>query len=819
MTFKNHILHKPFSRPVVPFLILTLIAFSLNVSAATIGYWRFEEGPHNGYASAFGKDEISAYTDSSGMRQHMATYELGTSPLYVGDDLPFNIVPQTGEQNTMATKYAKGKVAGDVLSDNVYSRKCYVLNDNSSFKNGWTVEATFKIIDNYDTAYQVIVGKDGGPDNPDDPDSPYFALKYNPIYHQIEVYGWTKPDSLGNQYTYILNGRYKAGVEIDKRLYEDSILFNTWYSVAVVCDGYSIMLYLKGPGDDAYVKLERKYITISGTGPKTDFGPAFNPWIIGRGYWSNSPADHCNAIIDEVKISDEALMPHEFLGVEPTEPPTTYANNELLMWGANPFILREEETDGSITYYLYSSVDLKTIKKKFMMRSGFGVWKSKDLINWSPCGLAKEGLAMHKDDVWGSDNFWGAEVFKKGDRYYMFASVMEHIILAISDSPCGPFKQDIQETFIDKLKVPSPDKSQWNIDPTILLDDDGTHYMYFCRVNQGNAEPWKGNVINVVKLSDDLLTIDGPIIPLIDAELDWEIISNEEYGETADITEAAYCMKHNGLYYLMYAVNHFHSKYYCMGYAISDNPYGPFIKYPKPFLWLTDDVYGPSCGKFVSSPDNSETFLFYHAYYKVGGPKNRLPRRLALDRIGFEDGDATFNPFGSPKPPDILVVDGPTFTERHPYPGNLAINNNGGADPVTENSAILNGKITGLGKDDFVVMIYAGDNDGGTNPDTNPADDKTWDYLVVIPHDQLKSDGAFSLPTGPALAPNKKYYYRCYATNSGRKAWASYTADFITGLDNPKITDPEVVIGIIGILVLATLAFFRIKKINHRITE
>ena len=53
-------------------------------------------------------------------------------------------------------------------------------------------------------------------------------------------------------------------------------------------------------------------------------------------------------------------------------------------------------------------------------KDGIEVYRSKDMINWEgPCG-AREGLALHKEDVWGDKWFWAPEVFKLGEKFYMF---------------------------------------------------------------------------------------------------------------------------------------------------------------------------------------------------------------------------------------------------------------------------------------------------------------------------------------------------------------------------------------------------------------
>lgn len=120
---------------------------------------------------------------------------------------------------------------------------------------------------------------------------------------------------------------------------------------------------------------------------------------------------------------------------------------------ADPFIL---EDDG--WFYIYGT----------HADDGIVVYRSRDLKRWSGrCGNAANGLALHKDDVWGEKWFWAPEVYRIGDRYIMTYSAEEHICYAESDSPCGPFVQSEKRPYLDEK----------GIDSSIFVDDDGKAYM------------------------------------------------------------------------------------------------------------------------------------------------------------------------------------------------------------------------------------------------------------------------------------------------------------------------------------------------------
>jgi len=80
---------------------------------------------------------------------------------------------------------------------------------------------------------------------------------------------------------------------------------------------------------------------------------------------------------------------------------------------------------------------------------GIAVYKSKDMLFWScPCGVINR-LALHKDDVWGKRIFRAPEVHNLRGKFYMYFSAEVHICIAVSNSPSGPFMQEIKKPMIE----------------------------------------------------------------------------------------------------------------------------------------------------------------------------------------------------------------------------------------------------------------------------------------------------------------------------------------------------------------------------------
>ena len=278
--------------------------------------------------------------------------------------------------------------------------------------------------------------------------------------------------------------------------------------------------------------------------------------------------------------------------------PNKAQNKEMFL--ADPFIL---EDNGM--YYIYGTGS----------PNGIPVYESKDLKHWSVPKGAKNGLALHKDDTWGDNKFWAPEVYKIGDKYIMTYSASEHIMYAESDSPIGPFKQRVQRPYLDER----------GIDSHIFRDDDGKAYMFWVRF-------LKGNVICVAPMSPDLSRIDlDKVKRLIDVQDGtWERTSSEP---VARVAEGPMVIKHDGLYYLTYSCNHFQSKDYAVGYAVSDSPMGEWKRYEgNPILRAHSGYYGTGHHALLQT-SSGKMYIVYHAHNSA---TKVAPRRTLISPIKFK---------------------------------------------------------------------------------------------------------------------------------------------------------------------------------------
>jgi hypothetical protein len=265
-------------------MVAAALAGALAVQAATVAYWRFEEGTNGTRAPVYWNGANQKwYLDSSGNANTAATWDWWTSPGYT-NRVSAASVPKLGLTNMLAIWCGGGNPPN--IDDDIWSEGAGI-NTNTALTNAWTVEAA---IMTYDTGrWQVYVGKDGKPSGSSA--FPPFALKHNATQNRLEL------------------AFMDAGLNERSVLSSRTITAGRWYWVAAECDGAEARLYMKEAGVDPYYVLE-------GTAGGVNGGMAWanTAWTVGRGQWDGNNADWVNGVIDEVRISSGALSMNEFLG-------------------------------------------------------------------------------------------------------------------------------------------------------------------------------------------------------------------------------------------------------------------------------------------------------------------------------------------------------------------------------------------------------------------------------------------------------------------------------------------------------------------------
>lgn len=194
---------------------------------------------------------------------------------------------------------------------------------------------------------------------------------------------------------------------------------------------------------------------------------------------------------------------------------------------------------------------------------GFPVLESRDLKTWYlPEGTTDSVymLLSKGNKVYGTTGFWAPQIFKTKNTYYLAYTADEQTVLAHSKSILGPYEQK---------KITPIDGSEKNIDPFIFKDDDGKYYLYHVRFNEGNYL-WVAEFdIKKGEIKSETLK------KCFDQTEAWEATPNYK---SAPIMEGPTIIKLKNKYYMFYSANHFMNIDYSVGYAVSDSPYGPWVK-------------------------------------------------------------------------------------------------------------------------------------------------------------------------------------------------------------------------------------------------
>ena len=249
---------------------------------------------------------------------------------------------------------------------------------------------------------------------------------------------------------------------------------------------------------------------------------------------------------------------------------------------------------------------------------GFAILESKDLKNWTPPkgSSSPEYMILNKgDQTFGTKGFWAPQIFRADQRYYLTYTANEQNVLAESSSLLGPYHQK---------ELAPIDGSVKNIDSFLFKDDDGKYYLYHVRFNNGNYI-WVAEFdLKTGKIKPETLS------KCFNQTEAWEATPNFE---SAPSMEGPTVVKMKGKYYLFYSANHFKNIDYAMGYAVSDSPFGPWVKYEgNPILHRSIiGENGSGHGDLFEGVDG-QLYYVYHVHFDQQTISPRRTRIVPITR-------------------------------------------------------------------------------------------------------------------------------------------------------------------------------------------
>jgi len=263
------------------------------------------------------------------------------------------------------------------------------------------------------------------------------------------------------------------------------------------------------------------------------------------------------------------------------------------------------------------------------------VYSTTDMANWTDHG-SPMSLATFS---WAQSDAWAGQVVERDGKFFFYVPVVKRgggnaIGVGVSDSPTGPFRDAIGRPLVDSSEI----------DPSVMIDDDGQAYLYY-----GNPNLW------VARLNRDMVSLAGSParIPLTTAGF------GTRPGNVANrptlYEEGPWVFKRNGTYYNVFAAE-------CcsefIGYSTSPTPTGP---------WTYRGTVMPRQGSsFTNHPGvvdyRGRSYFFYHNGALPGG--GGFTRSVAVEQFSYgADGSIPQLSMTTAGPPQIEPLD-PYVTQQ-----------------------------------------------------------------------------------------------------------------------------------------------------------
>lgn len=248
-------------------------------------------------------------------------------------------------------------------------------------------------------------------------------------------------------------------------------------------------------------------------------------------------------------------------------------------------------------YYLYPTTD----GFEGWTATSFQCWSSPDLVTWSNEGII---LDLPRDLTWAKGHAWAPCIAEKDGKYYFYFCADQSIGVAVAGRPTGPFKDALGRPLVAKNAY----RCQ-SIDPMVLIDDDGSAYLYF---GQGKCL--------VVKLNPDMISFDPKGV---------RDITPPGYNE------GSFAFKRNGVYYLSWSEFDTRDPRYSVAYGTSTSPTGPFTKAAEnPILKQSGIVKGTGHHSVLQLPGTDRWLIAYHRFHIPDGTGYR--RETCISPLVFD---------------------------------------------------------------------------------------------------------------------------------------------------------------------------------------
>ncbi|WP_256012080.1 glycoside hydrolase family 43 protein [Desertivirga xinjiangensis] len=276
----------------------------------------------------------------------------------------------------------------------------------------------------------------------------------------------------------------------------------------------------------------------------------------------------------------------------------------------NPIIKHKYTSDPTVVVYndkvyLYTGHDEAGPDQEEYIMNKWLCFSSADLKNWEEHPSPLKAV----DFKWASGGAFASKVIERAGKFYWYVSVKHAEIkgtaigVAISSHPERGYTDALGAALITSKDVPPTDNEKANLDPSVLIDDDGTAYIF-----------WGNGKCYYARLGDDLISIDSEIKQV----------------DLPGFEEGSHIHKRNDWYYLSYGYGMPEK----VAYAMSRSIHGPWE-----FKGILNEIAGNCLTNRPCIIDiKGKSFIFYHNGGLTNGGSHR--RSVCLDGL-FYNSDNT----------------------------------------------------------------------------------------------------------------------------------------------------------------------------------
>src|SRR5688572_451981 len=280
---------------------------------------------------------------------------------------------------------------------------------------------------------------------------------------------------------------------------------------------------------------------------------------------------------------------------------TTYSGNPIIKhkYTADPTAIVYQDK-----VYLFTGHDEAPPGTEKYIMNDWLCFSSADLVHWEEHPFPLKA----KDFSWASGDAYASKVVQKNNLFYWFVAVThatesgKAIGVATATNPMGPYQDARGSALITHQMLPPTDNQKANLDPSVLIDDDGRAYIF-----------WGNGSCYFARLKEDMLELDSPI----------KVINLPGFQEGIHIH------KRNGWYYLSYGYGSPEKVAYAMSRSITG---------PWEFKGILNELAG-NCETnrpCIIEFKNTWYFIYHNGGLKNGGSHRRS---VCIDYLFYnEDG-------------------------------------------------------------------------------------------------------------------------------------------------------------------------------------